>query len=218
MLTGLQKAKWLLSILGDRATAVLSLLSPSSAQKITSTIGDTPRVSASEANAFLMEVMERVSSAKQSVLDMPHGTFEDRDAFSESLSELGAETGEGDIFDFSDGSGGIGSDAFGGFESQSEIQVDQSSIGPVMRTPHEIADLLSHQKPQISAFILSKMEDTIREQVLDCIPLEAREHLESIRVDTVPLSDKVFKRIYDLVMFAPSHTPVSEDRGSFSFD
>jgi len=217
MVTGLQKAKWLLSILGDRATAVLSLLSPSSAQKITSTIGDTPKVSASEANAFLMEVMDRVSSAKQSVLDMPQDTFEDRDAFSDSLSELGGGSGGDDVFDFGEASDGLGGDAFGGFESQSEIQVDQSAIGPVMRTPHEIADLLSHQKPQISAFILSKMDDTIREQVLDCIPLEAREHLEAIRVESVPLSDKVFKRIYDLVMFAPHHTPGTEEKGEFTF-
>lgn len=222
MLTGLQKAKLLLSILGDRATAVLSLLSPGSAQKLTSTIGDKPKVSASEANAFLSEVMDRVSTLKQS-----NGSHLDRygdteTPFEESLSELSIGSDEDrDMFDFSSDSPEIDSGTFDGFEEESQIQVAPSSIGPVMRTPSEIADLLTHQKPQIVAFILSKMDDVLREQVLDFFPLEAKEHIESIRVDSVPLSDKVFKRIYDLIMFVPANAMATEDRESsrdeFSF-
>ena len=64
MLNGQDKAKLLLSMLGDRATSVLSLLSPENATMLTSTIGDSPKASQSVMGGLISEVMEKVKSIR----------------------------------------------------------------------------------------------------------------------------------------------------------
>ncbi len=213
MLNGQDKAKLLLSMLGDRATSVLSLLSPENATMLTSTIGDSPKASQAIMAGLISEIMEKVKSIRNesSVFSTPS-----TDDLGSSLDGLSIEDGDSGFSSF----GGASSDSFGfgGDDTATDDDVAAEEVlpqGPRMRTPDGIAELLMKEKPQIAAFIMSRFDDGMRESVMDHLSYEFRDQILRLKVDRVPLSDSVFTKIYDAIVLAPPEEENAPDEGGF---
>lgn len=211
MLSGHEKAQLLLSMLGDRATAVLSLLSPENATFLTSTIGDSPKASPAAISSLISEVMDRVKVVRRenaSSIAVPVSNG----------SGLGSFLGDGgdSMFSSSQDDTALSSGlSFGSDTTNDELDSDLPSTdapsGPKMRSPESIAGLLMKEKPQIAAFILSKLDESLRESIVDSMSYEFRDVIQRLKVDAVPLSDAVFNRIYDSIVLAPNEPAVDED-------
>ncbi|NBV84152.1 hypothetical protein EBR57_08550 [bacterium] len=209
MLNGQDKAKLLLSMLGDRATAVLSLLSPENATMLTSTIGDSPKASQAVMSGLITEIMDKVKAIRSE-----SSPFSAADSLAGSLDSLSEESTESSFSSFGGSEAmGFGEDSTFG---ESENTEDTPSVpeGPRMRTPDAIAELLMNEKPQIAAFVMSRFEDSLRESVMDNLTYEYRDQILKLKVDRVPLSDSVFAKIYDRIVLAPPEEEAMDDTGS----
>lgn len=204
MLSGHDKAQLLLSMLGDRATSVLSLLSPENATLLTSTIGDSPKASPSVVSGLISEVMERVKVAREEINNS--GLTPSADLTSALGGFLSSDSDSDSIFS-SFGSDDASTGFSFGEDAPTDTSASQVPTGPKMRSPDEIAELLMKEKPQIAAFIVSRLDDGLRESVIDSFSYEFRDHLQRLKVDKVPLSDSVFKKIYDSIVMAPEGDP-----------
>ncbi|MGE4169404.1 MAG: hypothetical protein AB7F28_01635 [Candidatus Margulisiibacteriota bacterium] len=179
MLTGKQKAQILLSLLGSKAQDVLSLLSPEKAQLLTTIIEDAPEPSAKELSALSDEITQRVGGNKKPMLT--------GDLSSSSSSLFSGES------------------SFGAFDAAPEAEEPESPVesGPKLRPLPEVAALLSKEKPQLIAFILGKVEEPIKEELLSYLPDYVLAEVQARSVDSFPLSDAVFKQLYDAIFYAP---------------
>ncbi len=216
MLNGQDKAKLLLSMLGDRATAVLSLLSPENATMLTSTIGDSPKASQSVMGGLISEVMEKVKSIRHesSVFSSPSS-----DDLGASLDGLGLGADDADSGFSSFGGESSGSFGLGGDDTADDdgSPVDENlPQGPRLRTPDGIAEMLMKEKPQVAAFVMSRFEEGLRDSVMDHLSYEFRDQILRLKVDRVPLSDSVFSKIYDTIVLAPPEEETSSEDGGFA--
>lgn len=185
MLTGKQKAQLLLSMLGDRSKSVLSLISPTHASLLTETIEESPKASSSVLNSLMNEIMQKV------VLVRETGSLSEQ-------KKTALETG------FSLG-GGLGM-SFGEDDTASgETSVLEEETEPTqrLRTPDQIAALLNEQRPQLVAFVLSRLEEGLREEIQGYLSRAIVQKLSSLSVDAVPLSQQVFDNLYQEIFVLP---------------
>ena len=189
MLTGKQKAQLLLSMLGDRSKSVLSLISPTHASLLTETIEESPKASSSVLNSLMNEIMQKV------VLVRETGSLSEQ-------KKTALETG------FSLG-GGLGM-SFGEDDTASgETSVLEEETEPTqrLRTPDQIAALLNEQRPQLVAFVLSRLEEGLREEIQGYLSRAIVQKLSSLSVDAVPLSQQVFDNLYQEIFVLPPEEP-----------
>jgi flagellar motor switch protein FliG len=189
MLTGKQKAQLLLSMLGDRSKSVLSLISPTHASLLTETIEESPKASSSVLNSLMNEIMQKV------VLVRETGSLSEQ-------KKTALETG------FSLG-GGFGM-SFGEDDTASgETSVLEEETEPTqrLRTPDQIAALLNEQRPQLVAFVLSRLEEGLREEIQGYLSRAIVQKLSSLSVDAVPLSQQVFDNLYQEIFVLPPEEP-----------
>ncbi len=79
------------------------------------------------------------------------------------------------------------------------VEEPSPPLDPSLRTPKEIAHLLSKQKNQIIAFVLSKIDVELKESILDHFTDNQKNLVLAINIDTIPLSENVFNKLYDTV-------------------
>ena len=191
MLTGKQKAQLLLSMLGDRSKSVLSLLSPTHAALLTGTIEEAPKAASSVLNSLMNEIMQKVARVRETG----------------SLTEQKTNT-----FDAGFSLGGGAPMAFGETDASGDtFGEDADSPKEKLRTPDQIAALLNTQRPQLVAFVLSRIDEGLREEIQGYLSLDLMQKLSSLRVDAVPLSQQVFDNLYqELFMLPPEEVVVEE--------
>lgn len=195
MLTGKQKAQLLLSMLGDRSKSVLSLISPTHASLLTETIEESPKASSSVLNSLMNEIMQKV------VLVRETGSLSEQ-------KKTALETG------FS--LGGVLGMSFGEDDTASgKTSVLEEETEPTqrLRTPDQIAALLNEQRPQLVAFVLSRLEEGLREEIQGYLSRAIVQKLSSLSVDAVPLSQQVFDNLYQEIFVLPP-----EDSGLNTLD
>jgi len=196
MLTGKQKAQVLLSMLGDRSKSVLSLLSPTHAALLTEMIEEAPKPSASVLNSLLTEIMQKVTRVRET-----GSLVEKKPSTADSGFSLGGGLGMGMSFEED--------------EAPSDEPETEESGEPKekLRSPDQIAVLLSEQRPQLVAFILSRIEESLSDEIRDCLPLDMAQKLSSLNVASVPLSQHVFDSLYQEVFVLPPEDAVPEESG-----
>ncbi len=193
MLTGKEKAQLLLSMLGDRSKSVLSLLSPTHASLLTETIEEAPKASSAVLNSLMTEIMQKVTRVRET------GSLVEKKA---PLSSNAFAM-----------SGGLGGGMSFGEDAESEEVVADEDTEPKerLRSPDQIAALLSEQRPQLVAFVLSRVEEELREKIQSFLPLDMAQKLELMDVAAVPLSQQVFDNLYDAVFILPEDDDVADD-------
>lgn len=196
MLTGKQKAQVLLSMLGDRSKSVLSLLSPTHAALLTEMIEEAPKPSASILNSLLNEIMQKVALVRET------GSLAEK---KQNSSDSGFSLG---------GGLGLGMSFSGESEPMTETLAEEDGEPKEqLRSPDQIAALLSEQRPQLIAFVLSRIEESLRDEIREYLPLDIIQKLADLNVESVPLSQHVFDSLYQEVFVLPPEDLVSEDAG-----
>jgi flagellar motor switch protein FliG len=196
MLTGKEKAQLLLSMLGDRSKSVLSLLSPTHASLLTETIEEAPKASSAVLNSLMNEIMQKVTRVRET-----GSLVEKKEPLSSNAFAM---------------SGGLGGGmSFGEDAESEEVVADEAEPKERLRSPDQIAALLSEQRPQLVAFVLSRVEEELREKIQSFLPLDMAQKIEAMDVAAVPLSQQVFDNLYDAVFILPEDDDVADD-ASFS--
>ena len=150
MLTGKQKAKVLLSVLGEGAQNILGLLSPESASILTSDVDSAPELNSKELNDFIQEIFIDIENVKNGIdySGSSGGEFS-LDNIDESDSEE-SSTEKSSFFDDPPVPSTSSTDSEEEKQETEESPVENEEPLPDgIRAPAEIASLLSEQKPQI---------------------------------------------------------------------
>ncbi len=204
MLSGKEKAQVILSLLGDRTKDVLSRLSPESASELTSMIGDMPTVSQQEKFELIEEVI-RLAEEMRGPIEAPQDTVPTPEE--EEPMALPQESENFSFFDEEPEK-----------KPKEKIQTVQTKPmempeerDPTFRTPIEVAAILADQKLQMAAFVLSKTEEELRNQIIDYLPEAMRNQILNTQIDPLPISENVFNRIYDSIFKRPASEPVPEE-------
>ena len=175
---------------------MLSLISPTHASLLTETIEESPKASPSVLNSLMNEIMQKVASIRET------GSLSEQ-------TKMALDTG------FSLG-GGLGM-SFGEDETESDVSVlgEETEPRERRRTPDQIAALLNEQRPQLVAFVLSRLEEDLREEIQSYLSIAVVEKLASLSVDVVPLSEHVFDSLYQELFILP---PEETDAEALGFD
>ncbi len=195
MMDGKSKAQLLLSLLGPAGRGVLERLSKGSAQLLTTGIDNLPPVSADMKINLIRETQTQVLGGA------PMG---DTDPFDEPVS-LGHDTpdSDSDVDPFS-AEIPLESNEPAAATVQAVVEVVKPIAAPTPTpTPDadyaEIGASLGKQRPQVIAFILSRLDETMKASVQRHIPANVLAEAKSKSLEMIPMSEKVYQKIYDSV-------------------
>ena len=195
MMDGKTKAQLLLSLLGPAGRGVLERLSKGSAQLLTTGIDNLPPVSADMKINLIRETQTQVLGGA------PMG---DTDPFDEPVS-LGHDTpdSDSDVDPFS-AEIPLESNEPAAATVQAVVEVVKPIAAPTPTpTPDadyaEIGASLGKQRPQVIAFILSRLDETMKASVQRHIPANVLAEAKSKSLEMIPMSEKVYQKIYDSV-------------------
>ena len=196
-LSGKDKTNLLIALLENKAKRVLDFLPSDVSHKVTSLVGNTPELNQKELNLFIQDVLHKLETVEKepiqeealnddpdtsSILEPENDvmTSEKEAVVSDEIKE----TSEAEVVDLSEAA-------------------DLSPWDPSWRSPTEIARFLSREKPQIIAFFLSKLEDAQAEEIIQHFSKELKRKLGKVSIDFIPLSETVFKKLYEKICVMP---------------
>jgi flagellar motor switch protein FliG len=176
MLNNFDKAQTLLNIVGEHSSNVLGEMDQNFVPRLTSTIGEIINHSPKEMKDFVDEVVTKIEAIEARRMSQNlDGAFEEE---SSTMDEFG------DDFSF----------------DADEMEVPKVVKGDSrLRNISEIADILSRARPQVAAFVLSRVDESTREELMNNFPSDFRTQLMEQPVENVPIAPKVFNTIYDEV-------------------
>jgi flagellar motor switch protein FliG len=179
MLTGKEKAGLLLSLLGDKGKYVLEKLSKEQVSELTAMMDEFSEKDPAVVDALVREVLVELSL--------------NRNRQKPSKSSISASSG-------APGSA-LSSGAMSG--SLFAPPQEESELFKGLRSPDEIAKILSEQKPQVISFVLSKVEEELRDAVYNAFEPDFAEAIRTLPVQAMPLPESVFEKIYQTVFVKP---------------
>ncbi|RAP28735.1 hypothetical protein DID78_04680 [Candidatus Marinamargulisbacteria bacterium SCGC AG-343-D04] len=192
MLTGKQKAQFLISLLEDSSNEVLSQLKPDIAADFSSNLEDVPKLNDTELSDFLDEALKEIQIKQQkSTLDLIEGD-------GESFDELE----EGDAHSDLD-------------MEMEEEPVELSTYPKEYRAIETIIKHLEKQSDQIKAFFLHYAEDPLKTDIKEQLSEQTLERLNSVSVNSTPIAKKVFDKVFaNIVLKTESEMNPEEDEES----
>ncbi|MFT5171755.1 MAG: flagellar motor switch protein FliG [Candidatus Marinamargulisbacteria bacterium] len=171
-LSGKEKSRIILSVLSAEANTILSFLSPQSSKFLSSSLEDIGPTDPDVLNELVVEVLDEIERRRGS-----------KNAVQWAQPQI-AMPADPEVEEAP--------------ESPSEPE-PQAPVGkqPTERPPtaEEVASVLSEQKPQIIAFYLSKTESNLRAQILESLPEDIKSEIDTLNVDAIPLSNKVYETL-----------------------
>jgi flagellar motor switch protein FliG len=78
-------------------------------------------------------------------------------------------------------------------EPEPEIPAPLFDIG-------ELSEQLKNQRPQVLAFLMSRMQDDLKAQILAQLPKDQVTHAMNLSVEPLPISEKVFSKLYKTLL------------------
>lgn len=195
MMDGKSKAQLLLSLLGPEGRGVLEKLSKSSAQLLTTGIDNLPTVSVEDKLALIREIQSSSDGFEPESLSNP---FDQPVSLDEGFSFDEHNDSIPDTID----TPSIGFDpAVESNDTQMAPEpIVNSAPTPVANANYaDIGAALAKQRPQVIAFILSRLDETMKASVQRHIPADVLAEAQSKSLEMVPMSEKVYQKIYDSV-------------------
>ncbi len=176
-LSGRQKSQLLISLLEDQSSNVLKHLSDESATILTSILDEVPTIEEDDTNEFLETVLQLISDKE----------------FDLSTTE---EDGDDSFLDFED------NEETNTLEESEETLEDteQNPYPENYRSLETIAKKLKEQENQMVAFFFKYAEEEFSEAIQEYLPAEKLEAIKSCRVDANPMSQQIFKRLFDMIV------------------
>ncbi|MFC1771081.1 hypothetical protein ACFLZV_04250 [Candidatus Margulisiibacteriota bacterium] len=182
MLTGKQKSRVLISLLGDKSQTVLKKLSKENVQLLTSSLEDVPEPDTETMAALLTEIIDKLDELKGPSSKEEHLSFDldmeqpaepeaEEEALEESLEEPAPE-------------------------EEAEEEPEEEAKDPLLSLePTLITDLLSSSSPQIIAFFLSKLDEEVREVIEPHFSKEITDIISKIKIEETPNAELVFDNL-----------------------
>lgn len=173
-MTGKEKALILLSMLGDTAQNVLRFLSKEKAQFLSQHL-DAVEISDKEAASELISEAVELSEQYKS---------------SAAFQKIEALDQKGKIH----------------LEDHSGVSAKQSDVQESSKHKdfQNVANQLLGQKPQVIAFVLSKLDEDTKNQLVSYMPDNLKSDILGRPVEFVPISEKVFENIYKTLFEHPN--------------
>ena len=184
MLTNKQKALLLFSVLDDQTSKILPYLSEASVRFLSSSLEETPE----KTPKAIQELLASIQNGKSPAPLSP--STETGTASLENL-EMPGQDGLSSLF-------------------QAEEEPTSPQPGDV-RTPEKIASILSKQKHQITAFVLSKIDEDLKAKILEQMTADQVEMIESINVSSLPLSDQIFQSLYQEIFIHKEEDDLAQE-------
>ena len=185
MLSGKQKSQLLISLIEENSSEVLKCLSEESATLLSSSLEDLPELDDKQIEEFLKDTLQEIDK-KNSAMDTPEDDLSDLDNLEES-----DESADLDFDDIE--------------EDEEKLETDEdkekkSSYPDNYRSCDYIVEKLLEQKDQIIAFFLKNCDENLVKDLKEFIPEEKIEEINNIFVDNIPMSERVFKKLFDMIV------------------
>tara|TARA_B100000427_G_scaffold50538_1_gene38542 strand:- start:1733 stop:2356 length:624 start_codon:yes stop_codon:yes gene_type:complete len=176
-LSGRQKSQLLISLLEDQSSNVLKHLSDESATILTSILDEAPTIEEDDKNEFLETVLQLINdkefdlSTTEKDVDDSFLDFEDNEE-TNALEETGETTKD----------------------------TEQNPYPENYRSLETIAKKLNVQENQMVAFFFKYADEAFSEAIQNYLSAEKLEAIKSYRVDANPMSQQIFKRLFDMIV------------------
>ena len=199
MLSGLEKAQVVLSMLGENSSKILERLSESSRRKITAILGETAETDGQTRNMILSEVLSKIDNSKANrsfgaTMNSPQ-SFNTAPPSSSGSNQFG----ESGLTPASPPLQKMDSDPFGSPSSSPFSETAAEPVKSNMRfTPEEasrISNRLQKEKGQIIAFFMSQLNEEERVVMTDYLPTSVTSQLEESKIDKIPLAGNIFTNL-----------------------
>jgi len=197
MLSGLEKAQALVAILKENSRDVLSKLSEESASKLTASIDNAPEPDQEDLTHLLEEALAKIDEFQQAEFE---GATEESAGFDELPEE--------ESLDFS---------SMEETSEEEEVEEEEKEEESNIRDMTDIATILSKQRPQIIAFMLAKIEPKMKVELESHLSDTIMSEVEEKDVEKIPLGQKVFENLYNLIFLKTGDMEVAEGEETLSF-
>lgn len=178
MYTGLQKARLILSLLEDKAGAILAELNSSSASLLMDAVEDLPKQTDDQMKTLLIEFHENLAKVQQD----PVSSF-DMD-YLEPVAPAGYDIS-------SEVEEAIGES----LSPTDEVITPNREL--YFQKPERVVDLLRDQDPQVSAFIYNRMEPAVQSELKEHFSVDEINAFEQEEFEELPLSARVFDNMLE---------------------
>ena len=189
MNSGREKIQFLLSLLGDKSNAILSELSEEDASTCREIIKAPTNYSSSKAQALIQDFYVKMEQTKTNALSS------NKDFPNNKKNPAGSKSGFLDNWD-------LGENITMTDSAQEESSHASSSTS--LRSPKEIADLLSKEKIQLLAFFIKHLDPTLQKEVYENLSPELQEQVDRSPMNSMPISEKIFQKMYDKICLNPA--------------
>jgi flagellar motor switch protein FliG len=186
MLSGKEKAKILLFLLGDKSSQVMSLLAPEHSLMLSDPLPQP--IEPQNLQAVTSDVLSNFHRFKNEPVPKSIPIESNASEFVAKES-WGSSFGSGSDFNFS----------FGDEPSSQEEKEESDATDLNLRTPEEMATLLADQKPQIIAFFLHHLDVKLKEKILQSLPEDVIEDIKDRQIDQMPIYQKIFDSLYNQI-------------------
>lgn len=210
-MNGKEKSQLILALLGDRASGVLSYVEPDVAQQLTDSIGDIESRDPSDIIKLIQEVMlesRRFVTLPKEAQSVTSGDFSLDGFGDDSSQESDSEDSFLSSFENEEPESGGFMDMMGEPEEDvlSEAMPDSAPVSDEnshLRSPLEVAEILQSQRPQIAAFILSKLEEDLRDELYQFMDDRYKAKVDALDIEDIPMSDAVYECLYEAIFIRP---------------
>ncbi len=175
MLSGKQKAQLLLALLADQSQEVLEHLSQESAALLTASIDDAPQVTAKSVHELLTELRNKIEHLKEATVAPPAPEIIE--------PEVAPEPEPAPV------------EALAPAVEEAPEPETYSNL----RQSREIADVLSQQKPQVVAFMLTRTKKPLRDEIIGYLPSDLVEKIQTSDVEAIPIGDRVYEKLHKAI-------------------
>lgn len=200
-----EKAQQLIALLGDRQESVLSLLAEDHARFLRENPVEAQNVNPLEVDELLDELLhtqapettEANTETLEKAADDLNLDSEEAALFGEEESAVQAPetvaTSEEDLFGETDTPTQMDDSFSLDADPLSDIEAGEDA-GEDYKT---VADMLEQQNPQLVSFFLNKLAEDKRDHLLQHLPQQFQDDLQTLAVEDIPISDEVFEDLYN---------------------
>jgi len=227
VLSGLEKAQVVLSMLGENSSKILERLSEKSRRKITAILGETAETDSQTRNMILHELLNKIDTTKSSqsfnmqsikpsgpppsITPSPSPVFTDSNGLVSPDNPFGQSS--------------VGSLNDNPFATESTPVAEIPEVKSTLRFNPEdasrICNRLQKEKPQLITFFMTQLNEEEKQRLSEYLPESIMTQAEESKLDKIPLASKVFtnllKKLAEEEVQEQNNTTTKEDM-SFGSD
>ena len=185
-LTGKQKCQVLIGLLGDKSSFVLEALSEESTAILSSELEDSPELSDTDKQQFMTHLMSILKpKMKKSSLKV------DDDMKLDNILVDDASSNDS-------------------LEEKEEEKREPVDFPDTYRPIEDIAQDLAKQTDQMIAFFFFNADEVLVSEIKYQFDLSRLEQIALCEVDSMPISSKIYERLFNTLVLKPSEEALSD--------